>query len=499
MEAIELEEQDRNHAAQYLRCFHALLDLWMPYVQYSKLTMIMGIVCDVQAFSYFIGGKVRTYTDDGAMFLGAALVFSCVAIIMIMADHIEHKETKMAGFGMILLMSAGPVCAVFGEFSDGIGEAILATLSFLFHFLFWVFAVWIFIRGIDHDIPHHHDGMRKHQEEFMRVVTTEKTEERKGGDADHLSVLESGYSFWDEATFKDFKCRGSKKRERTLKAMTSATVTSAILWFAMLAWATNHYWLIPNNEASQDDGVAQLEELNVNWPSPAFRPRHLACSGYTVVVSDGLRVFEIFPFRAVAQEAREVQCGQTSHRIADLSLMCTDGGENCNTVALMKGELTMAASTIMTCSKNGMLQDESSASLVPETAKLIEVVGGNSSAVKNMLVATQEDLVEYSGMVDAASWVPRRLYWDVPLRDQEVGTLRALGSLSNVLVLFRSKDDTKSGHSFVEVEGRLLNNMAVQSTWYLPPLPQNALSGACAVDESTALFLVNGRLLKATL
>jgi len=496
LEGLALEEQDRNQAAQYLRCFHSLTDLWMPYVQYSKLTMIMGIVCDIQAFSYFAGGKVRTYADDGAIFLAGSLVVSCIAILMIISDHIEHYGTRMAGFAVILLMSAGPVLAVVGEFSNGIAEAILAILSFFFHFLFWAFAAGFFIRGVEQGISQHNDG--KHQKELANVVATKETDQRKNANADHLTDLESGRSFWDEATFEDFKSRGSRKRERTLRAMKSSTATAAVLWFGMLAWVTNHYWSVLLNEASQDN-VGKLEELSVKWPSTAFRPRHIACSGETVVVSDGLRVFEIFPFQGAAQEAQEVQCGQSSQRIADLSLMCTDDGKNCKPMALMKGDSNMAASTIRTCSKNGMPQDESSVSSVPENAKLIEVIGGNSSTAKNMLVATQEDLVEYSGLTDAGRWVPQRLYWDVPLRDQSVGTVQALGSLSDVLVLFRSKEDTKSGHTSVEVESRLLNDMAVQSSWHLPSLPQNGFAGACAVDSSAALLLVNGQLFKATL
>jgi hypothetical protein len=256
-----------------------------------------------------------------------------------------------------------------------------------------------------------------------------------------------------------------------------------------------------NAEASQDHRVAKLQDLTVKWPSPAFQPRHLACSGDAVFVSDGLRVFEVFPsVQGLAQEAREVQCGQSpGRRIMDLSITCTSGGKNCQTMALMKGDANMAASNVMTCSKNATSPATSSSNSVPETAKLFEVVGGSSAPETKMLLATREDLVEYSWLAGRASWVPGWLFGDVRFEDPELGTLQALGSLSNVLVLFRSKDDTKSGHSFVEVEGRLLNNMAVQSTWYLPPLPQNALSGACAVDESTALFLVNGRLLKATL
>jgi hypothetical protein len=515
-EQCEHEELEETRAAAYLQSFHSMMGLWMPYVEYSKFNMVMGIICDVQAFTYFVAGKLATYAkDDSRAVLGAAIVMAFAGMAMTIAHESEKAEGQGNAKMLMLLVSAGPCFGGVGVFFDGLLQSILATIAFMCHFLFWAFAAYCFFFDKGH-LMHNHPSAKK--------SNGEKDEQAANNDNMHPAVPHGGETkprnradaylaesdpelclgLWDDNVEKDFKNRANQKLEHVIKVMKVATINSVILWFVMFSWAVGHYWLVPAiNEAratsnTQVGQVAKIEQLNASWPHPAFQPRHLACARGNVFASDGLRVFEVFPTKDGQEKpAREVQCGIHAGRIVDLSVTCADSREKCQPVALVKEDRSAAAAMIVQCGVNRTTLGTDSSKILPRSTKLVELFSEGGSSEKKMMVATSEDIAEYS-WDGVAGWVPRWLFWDVPATDQKLGPLRALSSIADNLMLFRSNDDNKVGNLLGTVEVRHSRDMKVKSIWQLPALPLHGLSGACAAENSAALLLVHGQLFKAT-
>lgn len=317
-------------------------------------------------------------------------------------------------------------------------------------------------------------------------------------DSADLLVTGSGFT---RKEGEEFAQKAMMKSLRAKRLVMNSMLVCGIAWLAMFVWAMVNYWGVEEGDQitpASTFPLAQTEVLSVQWPSPLFRPKLLACAGDHVFTSDGYRIFKHF---LDGTPSTEVPCPGLDHIIADLSAACNSTG--CHAVALVHDVSSgSAAATTKVVDCGGVFGGQPTLAFAQETkpAEHLAVISGSSplqiSQSKPKLLATHMgELVQYTWVQSTQVWIAEWGFGSMPFLSSDNsgqsgsdGTFgpRALSSSGGAVMIFRSAP----AHT-TAVEVRSTETMQAKGEWRIPA-EFAPLKRGCAKSSTSALILADG-------
>jgi len=273
----------------------------------------------------------------------------------------------------------------------------------------------------------------------------------------------------------------SARQASTLSAenvVAAARTVVCMMWIMAFAWAVDGactdamdfqnsqaWWKM--HETGQHSGSPQLQEsddrtINVLWPSPHFKPRHLACSNSHIYLADQFRVFEMepdirWPTDNVQHNLTNIPC-QITGPIGDVASECVGG--SCKPTVLLRGA----------DNENSRVVNCESGEAVPLLQALGQAELMASKTADTLLVAHGTEVVEYEKT--RRGWLPR---WSVAQSDTK---LKALDSKQGRLLLMFSEG---------VLDVRDLDKGISCGRW---SIPQGVISGCTWTHKNVAMVLI---------
>mmetsp|Transcript_119478 Transcript_119478/g.381186 ORF Transcript_119478/g.381186 Transcript_119478/m.381186 type:complete len:1087 (+) Transcript_119478:139-3399(+) len=307
----------------YLKKFAEFMHLWLPFETHSSYCMGLGMVSLGQGTAYFTLGHLssqehlaNTVSQDflldwAACTIAAAFVF---LIVIVTSFNIQSKRPCVR-FGTYALLSSGPVMgAIAGTTEDELLRHAIVPICFCTHLIFWVAALVMF-REVEAEFETRESFWQEERINRYRGLTTEQ---KRAAIKDELSG--KGVEHWPTEDDR-FDIQVAKTTKHVHSVVRRSLAVSILMWISLLVWSVLEFWLPLSESSSGGDseyiytssGVSSalllrspppLQEVDVIWPSPLFRPQSLSCAGGRVFVSDQFRVFELLP----DGHTQEVRC-----------------------------------------------------------------------------------------------------------------------------------------------------------------------------------------------
>mmetsp|Transcript_25381 Transcript_25381/g.46020 ORF Transcript_25381/g.46020 Transcript_25381/m.46020 type:complete len:728 (-) Transcript_25381:246-2429(-) len=434
--AFEVLEEDKS--AEYLSAFHELLELWKPHEEYCKLCMGLGTVCFLDSACSFLTGKVIGYSEYFDEHLLGVTVVLCLPSIGILITLMNAYE--YAGIREKMLQAGSMVTAALAAaWQNPAFQALTVPVSHILRVAFW--SVVIQLVGKTFLERHVENELEKEEMEEEDVESDSEASKK-------LGTLR--YEFFSKEDVNDFRDRAAKKRLSGHKIVARAICVCVAMMFSMVTWSLAHHAVLPFLEAQLAESsrpTVNLEELDVQWPSPLFQPHDLACGGGQIFTSDGYNIFELFP----SGSAVRVACSLGNH-IKAISSICK---ESCRPVALLEDGVS-------DCTELMALRGDS------RQAQFLAVLSQENSS--KLFTVHGDEVVQYRREMD--SW-----HADYSIRKVDPAALRGVDAFGDIAMLYQ-----ESGQGRLEIlslDGHL-------QEWRIP---QADIVGFCMINQHETLVL----------
>eukprot|EP00931_Biecheleriopsis_adriatica_P114860 TRINITY_DN90748_c0_g1_i1.p1 TRINITY_DN90748_c0_g1~~TRINITY_DN90748_c0_g1_i1.p1 ORF type:complete len:709 (-),score=102.48 TRINITY_DN90748_c0_g1_i1:46-2172(-) len=455
-DTMDVEVINNSQDAPYLETFFELLLLWRPHEDYCKVCMGLGTLSWTEAALSFCVGKI----------LGTSFVLKECLVIILAVPFLFIMVTVFyaygSGFPTLLpatLALSNVLFTLAASITCPVTLAVLVPLAFAMHMGFWILVgVAVYCQTAC--------------EEAARQSKAEAEMPVPGENPPPGFAVGSTHEFLSAEYLQSIQQRSQRKLVQGRRVVYQGLFICLFMWLCMTAWAIAVHVvipLLPTTDAELVMPTADIDEVEVVWPSLFYSPHALACAGGQAFTADRYSVFEMHS-QTGGLIARKRICEGLPGTIKAIAATCDSSG--CHPLVLVQGS---TGSAISNCTHTEPLEGDDR---IAEHLSVRQEMDGQSYSNVKLLTIHQGELVQYYHKPQAQEW---RAEW---VMSRTGNTTRSISSTMNDLLLMH---DAEGSHPVIEVVS-LVGSWATKR-WNLPKSASSAID-MCALSQSSALLLL---------
>jgi len=421
--------------------------LWKPCAAAAYECTQHGSLSLAHGLAYFLLGHSFDQSNWASIFLFVFVMLASVFLadgLLLHKQSSQHKESKESSLALdcssrrtlqsiflLFLIAGGPFVVLFGALANPVPAVPLA---------FAAYAVFHLVIGVS----------------GTHVASDSEPVLRQPRLPTDSSDLEDGKTArrCPEVLLYDL-LQESRKRSQRMQKLAKQTIAFGH-GISSLAWLSLAICMLASQEQHGSEyPLAEIENIDVQWPSDMFEPRALSCaeSGRQVWMANDYGIFSLSK-GAAGGDLRPWPCPLTE--VQDMALACSSG--SCSQLLLSKnGEL-------VTCN------NASSSRTIHQPPKGSSLIALSNATLTDLYFLHGAKLVDERSRVEVKSIAPQE-------------RLVSFDILMPSAFLFFSSDS----RDFVEVSA-LQHATSPAQRWRLPD--GSTWRTACALDSSTALAIL---------